>query len=159
LRQFEIATEEASVPAALTCPAAATLAVVGERWSLLVLRELFFGTHRFDQIARNTGAPRNILTTRLRHLEAAGVLERRRYQDAPARYDYHLTPSGRELLPVLLALMDWGNRHAVEQPRLMRHSCGADLRAVTICADCGEPAEAVDVSAPWRRTAAAAGQP
>ena len=77
------------------CPAAAALDVVGERWSLLVLRELFYGVHRFDRIVRRTGAPRNILTTRLRHLEAAGVIERRRYQDAPARYDYHLTESGQ----------------------------------------------------------------
>ena len=138
----------------LTCPAAATLAVVGERWSLLALRELFFGVHRFDAIARNTGAPRNILTARLRHLEAERVLERRRYQDTPARFEYHLTASGRELLPVLLALMDWGNRHAVERPRLMRHSCGADLRAVTVCADCGQPAAAEDVSAPWRQPVA-----
>lgn len=135
------------------CPAAAALDVVGERWSLLVLRELFYGVHRFDAIARHTGAPRNILTTRLRHLEAAGVVERRQYQAAPARFDYHLTGSGAELLPVVLALMDWGNRHAVDRPRLMRHSCGAELRAVTVCADCGQPAEADDVVAPWREPA------
>ena len=133
------------------CPAAAALDVVGERWSLLVLRELFYGVHRFDAIARHTGAPRNILTTRLRHLEAAGVVERRQYQAAPSRSDYHLTGSGAELLPVVLALMDWGNRHAVDRPRLMRHSCGAELRAVTVCADGGRPAEADDVVAPGRK--------
>ena len=131
------------------CPAKAALDVIGERWSLLVLRELFYGVHRFDRIVERTGAPRNILTTRLRHLEAGGVIERRRYQDAPARYDYHLTEDGKTLLPVVLALMEWGNDHLVREPKQMRHSCGSALKAVTICADCGEEPHAEDVTAPW----------
>ena len=131
------------------CPAAAALDVVGERWSLLVLRELFYGVHRFDAIARHTGAPRNILTTRLRHLEAAGVVERRQYRPPGAlRLPPHRLRRGAAA--VVLALMDWGNRHAVDRPRL-RHSCGAELRAVTVCADCGRPAEADDVVAPGRK--------
>ena len=118
------------------CPAAAALEVIGERWSLLVLRELFYGVHRFDRIVERTGAPRNILSTRLRHLEAEGVLERRQYQDSrPVRC--HLTESGKTLLPVVLALMAWGNDHLVREPKLMRHTCGSGLSAVTICADCG----------------------
>jgi DNA-binding HxlR family transcriptional regulator len=131
------------------CPAAAALEVIGERWSMLVLRELFYGVHRFEAMAERTGAPRNMLATRLRHLEAEGVIERRRYQDSPARYEYHLTEAGKTLLPVVLALMTWGNEHLVREPKLMQHACGAELRAVTVCADCGEEAHAEDVTAPW----------
>src|SRR5712691_11613079 len=80
-----------------SCSVAAALGVIGEKWSLLVIRELAWGVHRFDAIARNTGAPRDILTSRLRRLEAAGVLEKRRYQERPPRFDYHLTPAGHEL--------------------------------------------------------------
>jgi DNA-binding HxlR family transcriptional regulator len=134
------------------CPAAAALDVVGERWSLLILRELFYGVHRFDRIVERTGAPRNILTTRLRHLEAGGVIERRQYQESPARFDYHLTGSGRTLLPVVLALMDWGNDHLVREPKQMRHSCGSALKPVTVCADCGAEPHAEDVTAPWVRS-------
>ena len=73
---------------------ATALEVIGEKWSLLVVRELALGVHRFDRIARNTGAPRDILTARLRRLEAAGVLEKRRYQERPERFEYHLTAAG-----------------------------------------------------------------
>jgi DNA-binding HxlR family transcriptional regulator len=121
------------------CAGAAALRVVGERWSLLVLRELFYGVRRFDGIARATGAPRNILTARLRHLESEGVIERRRYEERPPRYEYHLTPSGRELLPVLLALLTWGETHAVQHPEpTLRHSCGAELDLRHTCAGCGD---------------------
>lgn len=132
------------------CPCAAALEVVGERWSLLAVREMVYGGHRFEEIARRTGAPRNILTTRLRHLEQHGVLERRQYQAAPARYEYHLTAAGQELLPVVLMLMEWGNKHLVDEPKVMDHSCGAPLHAVTICAGCGEPARLEDATAGFR---------
>src|SRR5215831_3449196 len=85
-----------------SCSVAAALGVIGEKWSLLVIRELAWGVHRFDAIARNTGAPRDILTSRLRRLESAGVLERRRYQERPERFEYFLTQAGHELRPVLL---------------------------------------------------------
>lgn len=121
------------------CSAAAALRVVGERWSMLVLRELFYGVRRFDAIARATGAPRNILTARLRHLESEGVIERRLYDERPPRYEYHLTAAGRDLLPVLLALMAWGDRHANLRPDVaLTHSCGADLEVRHSCAACGE---------------------
>src|ERR1051326_8510844 len=90
-----------------TCSAAAALAVIGEKWSLLVIRELAFGVHRFDDIVRNTGAPRGILANPLRRPEAAGVLEKRLYQERPARYGYHLTRAGDELRPVLLSIAQW----------------------------------------------------
>src|SRR4029077_12769498 len=96
-----------------TCSLAAALRVIGEKWSLLVVRELCWNVHRFDAIARNTGAPRDILTSRLRRLESAGVIEKRLYQERPQRFEYHLTEAGEELRPVLLSLLQWGDRWAV----------------------------------------------
>lgn len=122
------------------CSIANALAVIGERWSLLALREVLLGVRRFDQIARNTGASRDILTTRLRGLEAAGVLERRQYQAHPPRYEYVPTDAGRALNGVLLTLMRWGDRYVTEgePPAAWRHDCGAELEVRTVCADCGE---------------------
>ena len=93
------------------CSIADALEVVGERWSLLVLRELGFGVHRFKDIQINTGAPRETLALRLRKLEEAGIIERRRYSDHPPRDEYVLTPVGQDLDPVLKALREWGERH------------------------------------------------
>jgi len=93
------------------CSIADALDVVGERWSLLVLRELGFGVHRFKDIQVNTGAPRETLGLRLRKLEEAGIIERRRYRDHPPRDEYLLTPAGQDLAPVLGALREWGERH------------------------------------------------
>jgi DNA-binding HxlR family transcriptional regulator len=97
------------------CSIADALEVVGERWSLLVLRELGFGVHRFRDIQINTGAPRETLALRLRKLEQAGVIERRRYCDHPPRDEYVLTGAGRELLPVLATLREWGERHVTRR--------------------------------------------
>jgi len=121
-----------------SCSVAAALGVIGEKWSLLVIRELAWGVHRFDAIARNTGAPRDILTSRLRRLEDAGVLERRRYQERPERFEYHLTRAGHELRPVLLSLLQWGDRWVVDAPTVeFTHSCGAELELVHTCRACG----------------------
>jgi DNA-binding HxlR family transcriptional regulator len=105
------------------CPIAASLEVVGERWSLLVIRELVMGSTRFTDIVRGTGAPRDRIAARLKVLEEAGVVERRAYQDHPVRHDYALTESGRALVPVLDALLAWGVEHAVatDDPNRMRH--------------------------------------
>jgi DNA-binding HxlR family transcriptional regulator len=94
------------------CPIADALAVVGDRWSLLALRELFLDVTRFNDIQANTGAPRASLIARLRDLEAAGLVERRRYCERPPRDDYVLTAAGRDLAPVLGALREWGETHA-----------------------------------------------
>ena len=121
------------------CTAAAALEVVGEKWSLLVIRELALGVHRFDAIARNTGAPRDILTSRLRRLESAGVLEKRRYQEHPERFEYHLTQAGKELRPLLLSLAQWGERWiAAGRFAEWLHSCGEPLDVVHTCRACGE---------------------
>ncbi|MGE4178002.1 MAG: winged helix-turn-helix transcriptional regulator [Thermoleophilia bacterium] len=139
-----------------TCSVARTLEVVGERWALLVVREAFLGVHRFDEIRRNTGAPRDILSARLKSLVAAGVLERRQYQDRPVRHEYHLTAAGRDLYPVIVALRQWGDRHVHRdgpQPRRFLHECGGGDPASLICPDCGEAVEAGS----YRPTAQAVG--
>jgi DNA-binding HxlR family transcriptional regulator len=105
------------------CPVAAALDVVGERWALLVVREIALGARRFDEIVRGTGAPRDRVAARLKSLERAGVLTRDRYQDSPPRHEYRLTDSGHALLPVLDALLAWGKVHAVDadDPDRMSH--------------------------------------
>jgi DNA-binding HxlR family transcriptional regulator len=125
------------------CSIANALAVVGERWSLLVLREAMFGVTRFDRFARNTGASRDILAARLKTLVAAGVLRREQYSDHPPRHDYVLTESGRALRPVLMALMEWGDRYATtgEPPTVWEHECGSVLQPTMVCASCGGAAD------------------
>lgn len=103
------------------CPIAASLEVVGERWALLVVRELWMGSHRFSDIVRGTGAPRDRIAARLKVLEEAGVVERREYQQAPPRSEYHLTESGRALIPVLKGLLAWGREYAVASDDPLRH--------------------------------------
>ena len=95
------------------CPIAATLELVGERWSLLVIREIALGATHFTDIVRGTGAPRDRIAARLKALEAAGIVTRTPYQSAPPRHEYALTEAGEALLPVLRALFDWGLTYAV----------------------------------------------
>jgi DNA-binding HxlR family transcriptional regulator len=104
------------------CPIAASLELVGERWALLVVREIAMGSTRFVEIVRGTGAPRDRIAARLKSLEAAGVVGRTAYQERPERFDYHLTESGRDLLSVLDALLAWGDKHVVapDDPRRLR---------------------------------------
>jgi len=120
------------------CNVSAALDVIGEKWSLLVVRVLAFGVHRFDAIARNTGAPRDILTSRLRRLESAGVVEKRQYQEHPPRSEYHLTKAGKELRPILLGLGQWGARWASSGSTISyEHTCGQTLELVHTCRACG----------------------
>ncbi|MEW2621366.1 helix-turn-helix domain-containing protein [Streptomyces sp. NPDC048106] len=124
------------------CSITDTLNLVGERWTLLVVRELSHGVRRFEGIARNTGAPRDILTTRLRRLEATGIVRREPYSAHPPRYEYHLTEAGEELGDVLLTLMAWGDRHlnAEDPPMRFQHACGHGFTAAVVCAHCGQQA-------------------
>jgi DNA-binding HxlR family transcriptional regulator len=94
------------------CGIADALQLIGDRWALLAIRELGFGVTRFNDIQARTGAPRASLAARLRELEDAGLVERRRYNSRPPRDEYILTPAGRELEPVLKELRIWGERHA-----------------------------------------------
>jgi len=132
------------------CSIASALSFLGEKWSLLVIRELALGVHRFDEIQRNTGAPRDILASRLRRLEASGVLEKRQYQERPARFGYHLTEAGGELRPILLSIAQWGDRWAApgEPPILYEHAgCGEAVSVATTCAVHGPvPAREVAVA-------------
>jgi DNA-binding HxlR family transcriptional regulator len=126
------------------CSIARTLDLVGERWTLLAMREITLGVTRFDAIVRHTGAPRNILATRLTKLVEAGVLERRRYSERPPRDEYLPTAAGAALQPVLLTLMAWGDRHLPADgpaPTVFRHVCGQELAPQVTCAGCGEPAD------------------
>ncbi|RSM56867.1 transcriptional regulator [Actinoplanes sp. ATCC 53533] len=122
------------------CSIAAALDVLGERWSLLALREIGYGVHRFARIAGYTGASRDILADRLRKLETAGVIERRQYSEHPPRHEYHLTAAGRELFPVMLALRQWGDKWAVDAPAIThRHACGQPVQIDLTCHHCGRP--------------------
>jgi DNA-binding HxlR family transcriptional regulator len=127
------------------CSVAAALEVVGDRWSLLAVREVSFGHHRFSEILEGTGAPRDRLSARLKALVGAGVLERRQYQEAPARFDYHLTRAGQDLLPVLRALMAWGDRWVVDEPPVTLLHHDHELAPQTVCRTCGELVHGADV--------------
>ncbi|MBO0843424.1 MAG: helix-turn-helix transcriptional regulator [Nocardioides sp.] len=131
-----------------TCSVARTLDVIGERWSLIVIRELMLGTTRFADIARYTGAPRDILTTRLRRLEEHGLVRRELYQSRPDRYGYHLTELGQSLVGVVTALREWGDEHLAGDdgpPNVFDHGCGEVLHAKVVCAACGEEVEHGDI--------------
>ena len=123
------------------CSITDALSIVGDRYALQVVRELRYGLTRFQDIAAGTGAPRDVLTARLRKLEQAGVLERRLYREHPPRYEYLLTDAGRELQPILLALKEWGDRHCNPgaEPIVFRHTCGAEFHPLTVCAACHAP--------------------
>jgi DNA-binding HxlR family transcriptional regulator len=105
------------------CPIAAAMEVVGERWALLVIREIALGATRFSDIVRGTGAPRDRIAARLKTLTGAGIVAKVPYQSAPQRDEYRLTESGRALIPVLDALLTWGKDHAVDpdDPQRNRH--------------------------------------
>jgi DNA-binding HxlR family transcriptional regulator len=98
------------------CPIADAVELIGDRWSLLVIREIGFGVRRFSEIQRTTGAPREMLTARLRKLEDSGVITRQPYSEHPPRYDYTLTEAGQALVPVLRSLRQWGEKYAPSRP-------------------------------------------
>jgi DNA-binding HxlR family transcriptional regulator len=131
------------------CPIARTLDVVGEWWSILILRDAFRGVRRFDDFQQSLGIARNVLAERLARLVEAGVLERTRYQERPPRHDYRLTDAGRELAVPVIALMHWGDRHRAEPagpPRLTRHrDCGGEIHTRFVCEACGTPVPAAEV--------------
>ena len=126
---------------AQNCSIAGALAIVGERWTLLVLREVLLGRRRFQEIKRNTGIATNILTDRLQTLVDHGVLERRPYGAQPESYEYVPTHKGRDVVPVLVALMQWGDRHIAQDgpSRVLVHAdCGHDADPELFCSHCHE---------------------
>lgn len=132
----------------MACSIARTLDVMGEPWTPLVIRDVFVGMHRFEQIQQDLGISRKVLTERLNHLVEHGVLERRPYDNRP-RYEYHLTDRGTELFAVLMAMVGWGDKWLAGKagpPVLYRHhACGEISHVVPRCAHCGEPMHATDV--------------
>jgi DNA-binding HxlR family transcriptional regulator len=142
------------------CSVAATLSVVGDPWTLLILRDAFYGVRRFDDWQARLGVARNVLAARLKTLVEHGVLEARLYSDHPPRKDYVLTAKGRDLQPVLLMLRAWGDRHVYGEdtsPLDITHSCGASLKARLVCGSCGEPVTGRDLRS-HRRSAPSVGE-
>ena len=126
------------------CSIAGTLEIIGDRWTILILRDAFRGVRRFDEIQHDLGIARNVLTDRLTKLVDHGVLTKRKYQDRPARYEYRLTPKGVDLSPALVALMRWGDKHIAgeDAPTVLVHeSCGTPLDQTFICWDCDTTVE------------------
>jgi len=131
------------------CSIARTLDVIGEPWSPLILRDVYVGITRFDQIQADLGISRKVLTERLKWLVDSGVLERRRYQDRPPRDEYVLTDKGTELVDLLMVMVAWGDRWADDgagPPVLYRHrACGEISHVELRCAHCGSTMRADDV--------------
>ena len=132
----------------MNCSIAQSLEIIGEWWTLLIIRDAFFGVTRFDEFRERLGIAPNILTNRLDTLVEAGVLDRRSYDDARERYDYVLTAKGRALWPVLTTLRQWGDKYVVgrgKEPIRIRHeACGAETTAHLACDSCGERLSARD---------------
>ena len=144
----------------MSCSVAQCLEVVGEWWSMLIVRDAFQGLSRFDQFQESLGISRNVLTQRLAILTKAGVLQKVPYSDHPARYDYRLTEKGRDLWPVLTAMRQWGDRYAAPAGppvELVHRDCGHISTAVMTCSACGKPVGPRSVRAvPGRASRAAA---
>jgi DNA-binding HxlR family transcriptional regulator len=126
------------------------LEIVGDRWSLLIVRDVFLGVTRFDDIQRRLGISRNILNQRLAHLVEHGVLTKVPYSEHPPRFDYKLTPKGGDLWPVITAMRQWGDTHAAPDGpplQLIHRDCGEITDAHTTCSVCGRPVDAGNVRA------------
>jgi len=124
------------------CSLSRALAVVGDRWTLLVLREAFLRVRRFEDFQARLGIARRVLAARLKHLVEEGVLRKEAYQQRPVRHEYRLTEKGLGLYHALIALVHWGDEHYAGRrgpPVLHRHlTCGHDFRVVASCSECGE---------------------
>jgi DNA-binding HxlR family transcriptional regulator len=133
------------------CSIARTLELVGERWTILVLRDAFLGLRRFDQFQHSLGIARNVLTARLDRLVSEEILEKVPYQERPLRHEYRLTEKGLDLWPVITELLRWGDRHAAPEagpPIVIRHKgCGGELGERRLCTSCGKSLEVRDVRA------------
>jgi DNA-binding HxlR family transcriptional regulator len=134
----------------LTCSVARTIGVVGERWTLLLLRELFLGSRRFEALQAHTGMSSRALSDRLQRLERLGVVARTAYQDRPPRHEYRFTGKGLDLYPVIVSMTRWGDRWARPKgesrpARLVHKDCGQAFEPALTCAACGRTAAARDV--------------
>jgi DNA-binding HxlR family transcriptional regulator len=133
------------------CSIAKALEVVGERWTLLIVRDVMLGRRRFEEIQKGLGVARNVLSARLQRLVEEDILERRPYQEGPERYEYFLTEKGLDLWPSLVALQGWGDRHT-EYPdgpplKIVHKECGGPVSDRGICEGCGKTLHARDARA------------
>jgi DNA-binding HxlR family transcriptional regulator len=123
------------------CSIARPLSFLGERWALLVLRDLFLGRHRFEEFQESLGIASNVLSQRLATLTEEGIVERRRYSEHPERFEYRLTEKGRDLQPVLLALLAWGDRYTAGEDgaplETVHQECGHAFHLAPTCSHCG----------------------
>jgi len=135
----------------MRCSLARGLDLIGDWWSPLIIRDLFLDVTRFDDLVEDLGISRNLLTRRLKSLVGHGIIERRPYRQKPARYEYHLTEAGRDLVPAILALTAWGDRWARPSegsPILFVHqSCGHSFEPKVSCSVCGETITSATVRA------------
>jgi len=123
------------------CSIARSLEVIGERWTILIIRDAFLGVRRFDDFQRSLGVARNVLQGRLERLVEGGILERVRYQERPERFEYRLTEMGIDLWPVVVSLLSWGDKHlAPDGPAMLleHRDCGGHVNDRRICDKCGE---------------------
>ncbi|MBP0589667.1 helix-turn-helix transcriptional regulator [Paraburkholderia sp. LEh10] len=138
--------------ASTVCPVARSLDIVGDRWTVLVLRELYMGAARFEEIQIQTEATPQMLTTRLKSLEADGMVERHPYNEKPLRYEYRLTEKGRSFYPVVHALRAWGETWCKDEGeeiavRFVHRDCGHDVGLGNVCPHCGVVVERKDLDA------------
>lgn len=133
---------------ALDCSVAKALEVIGERWSLLIVRSVMHGNRRFGEMQESLGIARNVLSARLQRLVDEDILERRAYQESPPRHEYFLTEKGLDLWPALIALLHWGERYspAPDGPRrlIVHKECGGEVSERGICESCGKVLHARD---------------
>jgi DNA-binding HxlR family transcriptional regulator len=145
----EVASDDDSDPSGQSA-IGRTLDLIGDRWCFLILRDSFRGIRRFDDFRSELGIARPVLADRLRRLVDAGVFSKVRYCDKPARYEYRLTTRGLELSPVLVALMQWGDRHLSDDtgPRrvLVHDACGHPIDQVTVCWHCDTTVTPTDIT-------------
>jgi len=133
-----------------SCSVARTIAVIGDRWTLLILRECFLRVRRFEDFQDKLGITRHLLAARLKKLVRFGVLRRAPYQESPKRHEYILTQKGLDLYPISMAIVHWGDVHMVDErgrPVLHRHkTCGKFFDPVMVCSECAEPLRAREVA-------------
>ena len=130
--------------AGMRCSIAGAMEAIGDRWAMLVLRDLMLGVRRYDDLRATSGIPTTTLATRLKHLEKHGLVEKRAYQQRPARFEYRLTPKGRDLWKVTTALREWGDRwdasgYGAPSVELVDRETGHDLVLGLIDAQTGQP--------------------
>lgn len=130
-----------------TCTVARAVEIFGDAWMMMILREMFLGSRRFDDLHRQTGAPSATLSKRLKRLEALGVTHRELYSEHPLRHEYRLTAKGRDLWPIIVGMKAWGDKWmgSGQTPvEIIHKSCGHSITPHMVCPDCHEPMQAHD---------------